>query len=449
MNEILNTAKKIRKVLLYFIDTELKKNNKKNNNVLIDSKSSTELSKQYQQFSDYRMEMIETYNAYQMNEINNNNYFHVAVTYSKFNKNYQILYENKNFEKMTSNDIVGRYVEEKDIKSQPKYENEKNSYIDISIDNKDNKKIMIGDKKFNKRRKALYSSIAIPQNVIITFDENNSDNLNNKKNLNNLEKDNKIHNKDGNETICVNKKRKLKVNYYEIKLKKYCSNLILLKKRKASKKGLDPKSPTKNNKKRFQKHLTLGASNTEQVIETPYRKKSKDSKEKTESKLLNSKRQPKQKAKEKLWKIPEKKNTHKRKRAQSIKDTNLLLKTVKNLHKRNYASPKKIQKQLTNQNDSKNKEIISQKMTRKDRGKIEELNEVRKMISGSIKNKRKMFGEKAVIKWNNKIFQMGNKYNFGEQPRSIRRPLYKRANTINKVHNVFHFRGNELKLKEN
>ena len=88
-------------------------------------------------------------------------------------------------------------------------------------------------------------------------------------------------------------------------------------------------------------------------------------------------------------------------------------------------------------------------MTRKDRGKIEELNEVRKMISGSIKNKRKMFGEKAVIKWNNKIFQMGNKYNFGEQPRSIRRPLYKRANTINKVHNVFHFRGNELKLKEN
>ena len=52
MNEILNTAKKIRKVLLYFIDTELKKNNKKNNNVLIDSKSSTELSKQYQQFSD-------------------------------------------------------------------------------------------------------------------------------------------------------------------------------------------------------------------------------------------------------------------------------------------------------------------------------------------------------------------------------------------------------------
>ena len=72
------------------------------------------------------------------------------------------------------------------------------------------------------------------------------------------------------------------------------------------------------------------------------------------------------------------------------------------------------------------------------------------MISGNIRSKRKIFAaEKATIKWSNKAFQMGNKFNFGEQPRSLRRPLYKRANTINKVNNVFHFKGNELKFKEN
>ena len=139
-------------------------------------------------------------------------------------------------------------------------------------------------------------------------------------------------------------------------------------------------------------------------------------------------------------------------RAQSIKDANLLLKVVKNLHRRN-ASPKKLQKQLTTQqhNDSKNKEIISQKIARKERDKnLEDVNEVKKMISGRIRSKRKIFApEKTSIKWSNKAFQTGNKFNFGEQPRSIRRPLYKRANTINKVNNIFHFKGNELKFKEN
>ena len=72
------------------------------------------------------------------------------------------------------------------------------------------------------------------------------------------------------------------------------------------------------------------------------------------------------------------------------------------------------------------------------------------MISGNIRSKRKMFAaEKATIKWSNKAFQMANKFNFSEQSRNVRRPLYKRANTLNKVHNVFHFKGNELKFKEN
>ena len=444
MKEILKNAKKIRNILIYFIDTELKKNAKKNNNILIDSKSPKELSKQYQKFSDYRMEIIETYNGSQMNTNIYNNYFHVAVSYSQFNNKYNVSYENKNYEKVNSNtNIVGKYVDDMHNQKKFKYENEKNSYNDLPKDN--NKKRIIGDKKFNHKRKSLYSSIEIPQKVITPFDENNSDGLNNKKNMSKFDNDNKINN---NETVCVNKKRKSKVNYYENKLKKYCSNLIILKKKKISKKSIEPKSPPiKFKQKDIKKNYTL--------TDTPNIKKSKDSKEKTESKQINSKtqhRKQNQKAKEKLWKIPEKKQTHKRTRAQSIKDTNLLLKVVKNLHKRN-ASPKKLQKQLTTQqhNDSKNKEIISQKIARKERDKnLEDVNEVKKMISGSIRSKRKIFAaEKATIKWSNKAFQMGNKFNFGEQPRSLRRPLYKRANTINKVNNVFHFKGNELKFKEN
>ena len=73
MKEIVKNAKNIRKILLFFIDTELKKSAKKNNKILIDSKTSTELSKKYEKFSERRMEIIETYNCYQMDSINNNN----------------------------------------------------------------------------------------------------------------------------------------------------------------------------------------------------------------------------------------------------------------------------------------------------------------------------------------------------------------------------------------
>ena len=107
--------------------------------------------------------------------------------------------------------------------------------------------------------------------------------------------------------------------------------------------------------KDIKKHLTLTKEKLEQTIETPNVKKSKDSKEKTDSKQLICKsiyKKKTQKPEEKLWKIPEKKSTHNGARAESIKDTNLLLNVVTDLHKRN-ASPKKIQKQLTTQqNDS-------------------------------------------------------------------------------------------------
>ena len=445
MKEILIVAKKIRNKLLFFIDEELKKNSSKKNSLLIDSKTPHELAKKYQKFSDYRMQISETYNGNQMNN-NNINFYHVAVTYSSRNKNYEIWIENN--EKFSSEQIERQIVKDIDIKAKKVIDIEKNNF---NIILKDNKKRIIGDKKFSYKKKALFSSIEIPKKAIIIMeDNNNSDNIP-KKNIDKLDHDK--NNRERNETICANKKRRLKVNYYENKLKKYCSTLIILKKKK---------------QKKFKKNFTLKQEN-KQVIETPGFQKPKDSKDKTETKLhISIKSQSKQqhksrmREKEKLNKINEKK-AHRRYRAQSIKDTHLL---VKSLPKK-FESPKKIMHQSTTVHaDSKNKEIISQKIPRKEKDKnLEEVNDVRKMVSGGVKGKRKMFADKLSFKWNNKMmFQMTNKLNNNEQQQhnsklqnqfqqpsqlSSRRALYKRANTLNKAHNLFHFKGNELKLKEN
>ena len=446
MKEILIVAKKIRNKLLFFIDEELKKNSLKKNSLLIDSKTPHELAKKYQKFSDYRMQISETYNGNHMNNIDNINFYHVSVTYSSIDNNYQIWIENN--EKFNKDSIEKQIEEKIDIKSKKIYDIENNSF---NIILKDNKKRNIGEKKFSQKKKALLSSIEIPKKSIIIMEENNnSDNIH--KNQNTIDKlDNYKNNDEKNETVCANKKRRFKVNYYENKLKKYCSTLIILKKKK---------------KKIFKKNFTL-KQEIKPVIETPCLKKYKDSKDKTETKLLNSiKSQSKQhksktREKEKLTKILEKKN-HRKFRAQSIKDTHLL---VSNLPKK-IESPKKIIHQSTTIHaDSKNKEIISQKIPRKEKDKnLEEVNDVRKMVSGGVKGKRKMFADKLIFKWNNKMmFQMTNKTNNNEpqqhsklqtqfqQPSQLssRRALYKRANTLNKAHNLFHFKGNELKFKEN
>jgi hypothetical protein len=82
------------------------------------------------------------------------------------------------------------------------------------------------------------------------------------------------------------------------------------------------------------------------------------------------------------------------------------------------------------------------------------------MISGGIKGKRRIFAEKSSFNWNNKMMlQMTNRFNNNEhnkiqtqlqQPThpSNRIKFYKRANTL-KGHNLFHFKGNVLKFKDN
>ena len=174
--------------------------------------------------------------------------------------------------------------------------------------------------------------------------------------------------------------------------------------KKIPKKQIEPKSPPlKLKTKIFKKNNTLN-KNEQHIIETPNVIKIKDSKDKTEPKAPNSLTQHKKKDQKskvnKLFKIQEKKPGHKRARAQSIKNTHHFLKAMKSFHKKNdkNISPKKMQKQLVTQNDSKNKEMISQKIARKERGKNPEDIDVKKIISGNVRSKRKMLGEKATVK---------------------------------------------------
>ena len=444
MNAVLNNAKKIRNKLLYFIDTELRKNIKKNNILLIDSKTPEELNEKYQKFSDYCIDLIETYNGNQINYIISNNFFHVTVTYTSSNNDGKIYVENKNFDRVTSNNIaVGQYLNKKNSKLKSSYEpdvlrfnlNQKN-YID-------NKKRTIGDKKFTKKRRTLCSSIEMPNKAIIMMNENNIDSAHNQKILPRLDDDNKINN---NETICT-KKRILKSDYYENKLKKYCSNLILLKKKKNRKKfrEKDPTSPKKNYPKKYKKNFTL-KPNSNQRLGTPNPKKSKDRTEQTKQivSIKSQHKNHKQKNKDKapyLTRIIKKKSTYKRIRALSIKDNNIFLDERIFLKKNN--SPKK--QHFANYN----KELTNQKLSRKEKDKnSNEKNEIKKIISGGIKSKRKIFAGKASLKKSNNNFPDTNKFNIVGNPPPVRKPLYKRSNTLNKVHNIFHFKGNELKSKE-
>ena len=470
MNLVLNNAKKIRKKLLFFIDTELRQNSKNNNIILIDSKTPKELNSKYQKYSDYCMEVIETYNSNQINDIISNNYFHVAVSYTSLNNKSQMFVENKNCDRVTSNNIVGSYLKVNNLKLKSSF----NDNLSFNVNSKDylgNKKKIVGGKKFSKRRRTLCSSIQIPKKAIINIDENNSDNTtnNNKQLISKLNTENKLNNhNEKNETICAKKKRILKVDYYENKLKKYCSNLIILKKKKYHKKAERiPNSPKKI--KIWKKNHTLNPK-----LETPNEiaKKSRESKEKPDS-IRNhiSVKSQKQKKQEKnqtqyqnLVKIPEHKGTHKRLRAQSIKDSDIFLKDLKdkNILKK-YNSPKKQNFLNINNNNNniiinsininnKNNIELSRKLSRKERAgdriaaEIYEMKEMKKMVSGGIKNKRKLFAGKPSLKKSNNNFNMVKNI-ITERP--SRKPLYKRANTINRVKNIFHFKGNEIKIKEN
>ena len=105
-------SKKIRTQLIFYTYTELKRRNSKQKYpLLINSMTPNELSEKYQKCSDYCVEKTEEYSSSLMNNgIDNNNYFHVSVTYCSFNGNYHMLVDNKNIDQyIGKNNIVGKY----------------------------------------------------------------------------------------------------------------------------------------------------------------------------------------------------------------------------------------------------------------------------------------------------------------------------------------------------
>ena len=341
-DHISRIAKKIRNKLIYFIHIELKKNSKKNNSLLINSKTQNELNNKYQKCSDYCVETIETYSSSSLmnNGINNNNYFHVSLTYCSLNNNYHMLIDNKNVDEMIGeNNIIGKYYKGNLVNIRTTI-----NKINFHLNDNDNKleKMFIGDKKFAHKRRVIYSSLDITKNILINDNENNDNNDNNRF-INNLNNHNNINintNNDLNKKIQTigNKSKKIKsqnlVNIYTRKLKNYCSTLIILKKRKEANnshkiknpKNMELVSPAISERKKNLRNEKIYIKNEKEkskINNTIYTNRDNHNiKFQTDNHLKILKNPTKLKSQTKLglnlFKIPKKKSFYRKKRAQSI-----------------------------------------------------------------------------------------------------------------------------------
>ena len=452
-------AKKIRNKLIYFIHIELKKNSKKNNSLLINSKTQNELNNKYQKCSDYCVETIETYSSSSImnNGMNNNNYFHVSLTYCSLNNNYHMLIDNKNIDQMIGeNNIIGKYYKGNLVNIRTTI-NKKN----FNFNENDNKleKMIIGDKKFAHKRRVIYSSLEITKNILINDNENNDNNenkyLNNNHNVK-INTNNDINKKI--QTIFGNKK-KIKsqslVNIYTRKLKNYCSTLIILKKRKEANnshkiknaKNMELVSPAISERKKNCKNEKIYFKNEKEkpkINNAIYSNKENHSlKFQTDNHLKILKNPTKLKSQTKiglnLFKIAKKKSFHTKNRAQSIHMSS----EKKNRHKRpsskkpsqKISSPKKNSspKKLFPSMKPNHHKYISNIIHKNYKKKITESN-VKKFIAGGIINKIKIFNANKIndsinYKHSNNVVRE-IKINSGIN-KKIERKSFKRANTGN------------------
>ena len=461
-------AKKIRNKLIYYIHIELKKKSKNNHLLLINSMTPKELNNKYRKCSDYCIEKIETYSSSQMNNgIDNNNYFHVSLTYSSINNNYHMLIDNKNIEQIIGeNNIIGKYYKGNHVHIRTTT-NKKNYNIN-DINGKENKleKLIIGDKKFTQKKKITYSSLNIKKNIVLNDSEKNFNN----KLLNNLNTNEnnykKIINLNSNEKIIqTNCEKKIKI--YSRKLKRYCASLIIIKKRRETNnihkiknsKNLELISPAiSEHKKNFKKERNYLLKNEKEKpkmnniytnrenhnlicqTENHYKIQNIHSKIKSQTKISLH-----------LFSIPEKKNFHRKNRAQSINIDNIFVEKITSSKK---VSPKKKNtspKKLINSMKVNNVLASNTMQKHHKKGKNTDSN-IRNFIHGSFINKKKMFNpnnnNNDSNKYTNNVYSILNTFrNSAESNKKFDKKKFKRANTgINKK---YHFRGNEIKSKEN
>ena len=469
-------AKIIRNKLIYYIYAELKKKSKNNHHYLmINSMTPKELNNKYQKCSDYCVETTETYSSSEMNYgIENNNYFHLSLTYCSLNNNYHMIIDNRNIDQMIGeNNIVGKYYKGNSIHI--KSTMTKRYYNIINKKDIELEKMAIGDKKFKRKKRVTCSSLNIKKNFLFNDNDNNHHQINLNSNYNNhynnlinIYTNNVINKK--NQTNA-NKPRKKNQNLYMTKLKKYCSTLKIMKKREKNEtnnfhklknhKQLELVSPSISERKKNLKkdknyylksekdqpkgygHILTNRDN-HYIFQTENPNKNN----------FNSKLKSQTKITQNLFKIKEKKILHKKMRAQSIDvSEGKAPSTKKSSPKKNGSprknhSPKKIMSSVP-----ENKDIKFSTLMEKYNNKKSKKNDViiKKFVSGGIDSKRKMFNANNVIfkSSNNNTdginILSGYKSNAGNNKKTFNRKLFKRSHTLNRN---FKFRGSYIKSKE-
>ena len=240
-NYLILLSKKIRKKLLHYTDKELKQHNLKTYNnenlLLINSQTPKELSERYKTFSDYCVKKVETYSN---NDFDNNKFCHVSITYSSLNNNCCILVDDKNLDQYISqNNIMGKYYKGNNILIKATKENME---YNLCYDEGKLEKKVIGQKKFLRRsRRSILSSLNI-HNIIGKKSNNNHDekkisrendhdfNLITKRSQGKMNTNCELGQ---NKNVVKSITQKL-VNKYMQKLKKYCSHLKIINKKKLS-----------------------------------------------------------------------------------------------------------------------------------------------------------------------------------------------------------------------
>ena len=272
-------SKKIRNKLIYYTYLDLKKKPTEKNCLLINSMTPKELNNKYQKCSDYCVEKIETYTSSHLNNgIDNNNYFHVSVTYCSLNNNYHMLVDNNNVDQyIGQNNIVGKYYKGNTIQIRTTTDTIK---YNICLNHNKLEKKVIGANKLIKPHRTIASSLDITKNIIIDNININNNNDDNYGNIKKLIKDNM--NIEKVQTNCGNKIRKTNtqkmLNKYMLKLKKYCANLICLEVKHSTKnlnekktnKYLECFTPTNRKRKKNDKNFKSGKEKPKFDNNTPH-----------------------------------------------------------------------------------------------------------------------------------------------------------------------------------
>ena len=454
-------SKKIRNKLIYYTYLDIKKSQVRKNYLLINSMSSDELNDKYQKCSDYCVKKSEIYTSNEVhNGINNNNFFYVSVTYRSKNNYYHIMIDTKNVEQYIGSNNLEKYYKGETIQIESKIN--KNKY-NISLDENNLEKKVIGEKKLMKKQHRNNSSLEITKNIHIIDNENNNelnDDLDNLKSNNNHENYKKLikNNNINIEEIQANNRNKIRklntqkiFNKYMIKLKKYCSKLIKIERKKLAKNNylnnkIKEPSLSTNDKKiknRNDKKIFRSGKEKPKIIRIPILKRNESTNINYENNSLNSKNVIDNSIHSKI-----KSQTKINQNAFKIQ-TRSSFRRNRSIDKREEESfsPQKSKKKFTPKKPSPQKKINSPK-----KKSIYEFNSGPTIPISKFGNVYQKFNKKEpIIDSYIKKYTSGNKVEYPSNRRKINTNIvngYFKVNTLNEKVNISSFRGSNNVVKK-